>query len=128
MNKEYFRFLHKEKNIIIYPLSCTFNEDGSIENVKGFTADDSTPVTYSIDKLKPLNNYLYIPNLGKIYPGDVVKLSENDKEEYILGFGWYITNEGLDLYGWYLHTTNNIKPFYKSYINTIEVVKFQANK
>lgn len=126
--KEYFRFLDKETNAIVYPLQCTFDTNGAIETVTGYTSEVSIPTTYNIDNLKPLNHFLQVPNIGKIYPGDIVKLNENDKEEYILEFGWYNTNEGLDLYGWYLHTTNIIKPFYKNYLNKIEVVKFQANK
>lgn len=127
-NRLKLTFMHTETNRIVYPISCTFNTDGSIETVTGFTADNSIPEIYSIDSLTVFDQYLQIPNIGRIYPGDVIKLNENDKEEYILEFGWYNTNEGLDLYGWYLHTTNIIKPFYKNYIKKIEVVKFQANK
>lgn len=128
VEKDYFRFLDKETNTFVYPLQCTFDANGAIETVTGYTSENSIPTTYNIDSLKPLNHFLHIPKIGKIYPGDVIKLNENDKEEYVLGFGWYDTNEGLDLYGWFLYTTNIIKPFYKNYLDKIEVVKFQANK
>lgn len=123
-----FMFLNKETSEVVNPQSVTFNIDGSFDKLKGFT---NTGVTAEYDvqnDLICLSNYIFVPNIGKIYEGDKIRLKEDSTEEYTLGFGWYTTNEGLDLYGWYLYAPDVIKPFYKSYINTLTVAKFTFNK
>ena len=130
MNNDINRFLFTDKTLgnVVYPLSATFNTNGEFETIVGYTNNNTNPQTYPISKLNCVSHYIQIPHIGKIYPGDIIKLHSTDENEYTLDFGWYVTNEGLDLYGWYLHTMNVIKPFYQSYIDTLEVVKFRVNK
>lgn len=122
-----FLFIDKDTNYIVYPRSATFDNNGSFETILGYT-NNSAIKEYSISELKVLSEFIYVPNVGRIYAGDKIKLMEDSTDEYTLNYGWYITNEGLDLYGWYLSSPDSIKPFYRSYINTLKVVKFSFNK
>ena len=123
-----FLFLDKETSNVVNPIKADFKIDGSFNTLEGYTNTGITK-TYDVEnELICLSNYIFVPNIGKVYEGDKIRLKEDSAEEYTLGFGWYNTNEGLDLYGWYLYSNNVVKPFYKSYIDTLTVVKFTFNK
>lgn len=126
-NLQKFLFIDKETNYVVYPRSATFDNNGSFETILGYT-NISAMKEYNITELNVLSDFIYVPNIGRIYPKDKVKLTEDSDNVYTLDFGWYVTNEGLDLYGWYLYSADCIKPFYKSYIDTIKVVEFSFNK
>lgn len=123
-----FLFLDKETSNVVNPIRADFKIDGSFNTLEGYTNTGITK-TYDVEsELICLSNYIFVPNIGKVYEGDKIRLKEDSVEEYTLGFGWYETNEGLDLYGWYLYSNDVVKPFYKSYIDTLTVVKFTFNK
>ena len=121
---EQFIFIDKETNYVVYPLTATFNADGTFATINGYTNLNTIPKDYDISNLTCISQFIFVPNIGRICSGDIIKLNEDDTTEYVLDFGWYVTNEGLDLYGWYLYSADKIKPFYQSYINTLKVVKF----
>ena len=112
------------ENEIITPISITFDSNGCFNELTGYTATNTEPRVFESNSYKYLNNYILIPGIGKIRSGDLTKIHSKASDYYTLGFGWYTTNEGLDLFGWYLYKEGIIKPFYKSYVDTVEVVQF----
>lgn len=117
-------FFIDNNNEIITPISVTFDNNGCFNNLTGYTNTNKVPRIFKTDNYTYLNNYIDIPGIGKIRSGDLIKINSKEDKYYTLDFGWYTTNEGLDLFGWYLYKENIVKPFYKSYINTVEVVRF----
>lgn len=121
MNEYFFMTINNE---IITPISVTFGKDNLFDILTGYTNTNTTIRNFKPTEYKCIENCIVIPGIGTIRPGDLVKINAKEEHYYELGFGWYTTNEGLDLFGWYLFKDNIVKPFYKNYINTVEVVKF----
>lgn len=121
MNEYFFITLENE---IITPISITFTKTGAFDILTGYTATNSNIRNYNSNEYSCLTNYIDVPGIGRLHSGDLVKIHSKENHYYQLGFGWYTTNEGLDLFGWYLFKDNIVKPFYKNYIDTVEVVKF----
>ena len=85
-----FMFLDKETSEVVNPQSATFNIDGSFNKLKGFT---NTGVTAEYDVQKELiclSNYIFVPNIGKIYEGDkeleYIKNTFDNKRYYTLNY------------------------------------------
>lgn len=116
-------FFVSKDNEIITPISVTFDKNGCFNELTGYTLTNKVPRIFKSDSYTYLSNYIEVLGIGKIRCGDLIKLDYTDKY-YTLGYGWYTTNEGLDLFGWYLYKDNIVKPFYKSYIDKVEVIKF----
>lgn len=121
MNEYIFMTVNNE---IITPVSVTFDKNNSFYKLTGYTGTNTTIRTFMPSEYKCLENHIDIPGIGTLHAGDLIKINAKEEHYYELGFGWYTTNEGLDLFGWYLFKDNIVKPFYKNYIDTVEVVKF----
>lgn len=121
MNEYFFMTVDNE---IITPVNVTFDKNNSFYKLTGYTGTNTTIRTFMPSEYKCLENHIDIPGIGILHAGDLIKINAKEEHYYELGFGWYTTNEGLDLFGWYLFKDNIVKPFYKNYIDTVEVVKF----
>ncbi len=115
-----YLFLTTDTNEIIIPVSVEFigNTFGTLT---GYTMTDTTERTFT--EYKCVNNFIDVPGVGELKDGDLIKLNLFDKEFYTLHFGWYTTNDGLDLYGWYIVNTQEVRPFLQRYIDTVEIVQ-----
>ena len=115
-------FLKIDTNEIITPISVSF-EDNDFDVLTGYTLSNPEITEYQKGEYKCLSECIEVPGVGVLRDGDLVKINLFDKTFFTLHYGWYTTNDGLDLYGWYLVNNEVVKPFYKKYINTVEVIQ-----
>lgn len=119
-------FLERDTNELINPISVTFN-NGQLDILTGYTNSNMETTTYTPDEYICMYECLNVPGIGILRDGDLIKLNLFDKTFYTLHFGWYTTNDGLDLYGWYLVNNEQIKPFYERYLQTLEICQQSCN-
>ncbi len=118
-----YMFLVKGTNEVIIPVSVSIN-NGSFDTLVGHTLSDVTDREFVKGTYICLDESINVPGVGVLRDGDKIKLTLFDKTFYTLHFGWYTTNDGLDLYGWYLVNNERVQSFFKRYIDTLEVVEF----
>lgn len=115
-------FLKADTNEIIIPVSVNFIGN-DINELTGYTLSDMEIRIFTPSEYKCLDQCINVSGVGKLRDGDLVKINLYDKEFYTLHFGWYVTNDGLDLYGWYLVCSQEVRPFLQRYINTVEIIQ-----
>lgn len=118
-----YLFLTTNTHEIITPISNTYSNN-NLDTLIGTVGSSTEPITFARNEYVCLDNYIEVPGVGVIRDGDKVKLCMFDKTYYTLHFGWYTTNDGLDLYGWYLVNNETVRSFYRRYIGTLEIVEF----
>lgn len=115
-------FFTADTNEIITPNYVEIS-DGQFGALHGTTAGSTEEQVYVTNEYTYIANYINVPGVGILRDGDLIKLNMFDKTFYTLRIGWYTTNDGLDLYGWYLVDNEVVRPFYKRFIDTLEIVK-----
>ena len=116
-------FLVKDTKEVIIPISITFN-NGKFGILTGHTLSNTEDREFNPNEYICLDESIDVPGVGTLRDGDKIKLNMFDKTFYTLHFGWYTTNDGLDLYGWYLVNNERVQSFFRRYIDTLEVVEF----
>ena len=120
-----YKFLTVDTNEIIFPSSITFNND-KFDTLTGYTLSNTEVREFAKGTYKCLEESIEVPGVGTLRDGDLIKLNLFDKTFYTLHFGWYTTNDGLDLYGWYLVNNERVQSFFKRYIDTLEIAQFRG--
>ena len=117
-------FLTIDTNENIIPVSITFNNSGEFDVLTGYTLSNTEHRNFNKDQYKCLDVGIEVPGVGVLRDGDKIKLNLFDKTFYTLHYGWYTTNDGLDLFGWYLVNNERVQSFFKRYIDTVEIMQF----
>jgi hypothetical protein len=115
-------FFTTDTNEIITPNYVEIS-NGQFGVLHGTTTGSTEEQLYTTNEYTYMANYINVPGVGTLRDGDLIKLNMFDKTFYTLHIGWYTTNDGLDLYGWYLVNNEVVRPFYKRFIDTLEIVK-----
>lgn len=119
-----YKFLTVDTNEVIFPKNITFDESNNYDVLTGYTVANPEIREFAKGTYKCLSEGIEVPGVGIIRDGDLIKINMFDKTFYTVHFGWYTTNDGLDLYGWYLVNNERVQSFYKRYIETLEIVQF----
>ena len=120
-------FLTKDTRENIIPQSITFTNTNELDVLTGHTLSDTEIREYSKNEYICLSEGIDVPGVGVLRDGDKVKLNLFDRTFYTLHYGWYTTNDGLDMFGWYLVNNERVQPFFKRYIDTVEITCFMGN-
>lgn len=150
---QYFSFYDLSGNLLKGDIDVSISSDGQFDTVVQEYSGDT--YIYQKGMYTYTTECLYVLGIANfLIPGDIVKLRIDDIKQYELNYGWHTNISGQSIYSWYLKPlphkdyfyeekngifqsadlvdmnmdSMGILTFYKEYLDTIEVVKFNKDR